>query len=71
VPVEVECYAGYRGDETPRRVHCGSSLVEVAAVLERWRTPEHRCFRVRGSDGRILVLRRSEPEGGWVLVRRG
>jgi len=46
--VTVDCYAGARGDETPRRVTRGDQRVEILAIVAQWRTPDHRYFRVRG-----------------------
>ena len=43
----VDCYAGAQGDETPRRFTRGDQLVEILAVVEQWRTPDHRYCRVR------------------------
>ena len=40
--VAVDCYAGSRGEETPRRFRLGDQLIEIEAVVERWRTPDHR-----------------------------
>ena len=45
--IAVDCYAGHRGDETPRRFTRGDQLVEIRAVVAQWRTPDHRYFRVR------------------------
>ena len=42
--VRVECYAGHRGEETPRRFFLGTRRVEVARVLDRWLAPDHRYF---------------------------
>src|SRR5436309_16132786 len=50
--VRVECHAGYRGDETPRRFHLEGKTIEVAAILDRWKEPGALFFRVRGFDGR-------------------
>jgi hypothetical protein len=65
--VRVECHAGYRGDETPRRFHLQGKTIEVAAILGRWKEPGALFFRVRGSDGRAYVLRRDEQAGGWEI----
>ncbi len=46
----VDCYAGARGDETPRRFTRGDQLVEILAVVAQWRTPDHRYFRVKTAD---------------------
>jgi hypothetical protein len=67
---EVEFYAGYRSEETPRAVVLGGVRVEVAEVLERKRrrpapgeaadqVEEYRC---RLADGREIVVER-RPDG--------
>ena len=66
--VRVECYAGYRGEETPRRFHLGERTVEVAEVLDRWLAPDHRYFKVRGDDGARYILRHDPDSGDWELT---
>jgi hypothetical protein len=66
--VEVECYAGYKAEETPRRFRLGGRLVEVAEVLDRWHGPDYRYFKVRGEDGVSYILRRHEPQDRWELT---
>ncbi len=71
--LRVDCYAGYRGEETPRRFVLGDRLVEVTAVLDRWLAPDHRYFKVRGDDGDLYILRHDTRGGEWELAvfRRG
>ncbi len=57
--VHVDCYAGHRGEETPRRFELGGRRVEVLEVLDRWYGPAHRYFKVRGDDGDRLELHHS------------
>lgn len=66
--VRVECYAGYRSDETPRRFFVGDRSIEVIDVLERWFSPEHRYFKLRGDDGGLYVLRHAVFQGHWELT---
>jgi hypothetical protein len=66
--IRVECYAGYRGDETPRRFAIGERPVQIARVIDRWMTPEYRYFRVAGDDGRIYLLRQNVARRIWELV---
>ncbi len=68
--VAVDCYAGAQGDETPRRVTRGDQLVEILAVVERWRTPDHRYFRVSTAD-ETCTLRHDVTSGGWELTEVG
>lgn len=65
--VEVECYSGYRGEETPLRFHLGARCVEVDEVLDRWLAPDHRYFKVRGDDGGTYILRHDEIDARWEL----
>jgi len=53
----VECYAGYRGEETPRAFYLGGRRIEVAEELGRRLAPDHRAFKVRGDDGILYLLR--------------
>jgi hypothetical protein len=36
MPIKVECYAGYRGAETPRVIWFKSRKIEIKQVLDRW-----------------------------------
>ncbi len=67
IAIEVDCYAGYRGEETPRRFTLGERAVEVAEVLDQWLAPDHRYFKVRGGEGAIYVLRHDVTSGQWEL----
>jgi hypothetical protein len=66
--VQVECYAGHRGEETPRRLVLGGRRVEVVEVIDRWYGPDHRYFKLRGDDGAIYLLRHDERSGRWELT---
>jgi hypothetical protein len=66
--VRVECYAGYRGEETPRRFFLNSRKIEVSEIVDRWLAPDHRYFKLRGDDGDLYILRHSFPEGQWQLT---
>ena len=66
--VVAECYAGYRGEETPRRFRLGERWIEVAEVLDRWLDPEHRYFKLRGADGDTFILRHDPESGFWEMT---
>jgi hypothetical protein len=65
--IRVECYAGHRGEETPRTLHLGERRVDVIEVLDRWLAPDHRYFKVRASDG-IYIVRHQTNAGHWELT---
>ena len=66
--VEVGCYAGYRGEETPRRIRLGKVTVAVCEVLDRWLAPDHRYFKLLGNDGARYIVRHDSRRGSWELV---
>ena len=46
----VECYAGYRGEQEPRRFNWAGLAVEVVEIVDRWQGPDHRYFKLRGVE---------------------
>jgi hypothetical protein len=66
--IRVECYAGHRGEETPRRFFLGGRRVEVVDVIDRWLAPDHRYFKVGGDDGAVYILRHDTGAACWELT---
>ena len=66
--LQVECYAGYRGEETPRRFRLKERPVEIEEILDRWIGPDHRYFKVRGDDNGIYILRQDLEAVAWELT---
>ena len=66
--IRVECYAGHRGEETPRRFFLGERLVEIVDVLDRWLDPDRRYFKVKGDDGGIYILCHDVKTGTWEMT---
>ena len=68
IVIAVECYAGHRGEQTPRAIVIGSARIEVAEVLDQWLAPDHRYFKVRGVDGHIYIVRHDVVTNAWELT---
>ena len=66
--ISVECHAGFRGEETPRRFQLGDRRIEVVTVLDQWLAPDHRYFKVRGDDGDVYILRHDSERQVWELT---
>ncbi len=66
--LRVECYAGYRGEETPRRFYLDKHLIEVAAVIDRWLAPDHRYFKLQDEEGALYILRHDTQSQRWELT---
>jgi hypothetical protein len=66
--VHVECYAGHRAEETPRRLSFDGRSVELLAVLDCWLGIDHRYFKMLGQDGATYLLRHDASSGRWELT---
>ncbi|MCP4745758.1 MAG: hypothetical protein GY874_06395 [Desulfobacteraceae bacterium] len=66
--IKVECYCGYRAEQTPRRFWMGERCVNVCKVLDAWLAPDHRYFKVLGDDGDLYLLRHDPYQMIWSLV---
>jgi hypothetical protein len=66
--LKVECYAGYRGEETPRRFIMGTNTVAVKKILDRWLAPDHRYFKILGDDNAVYILRHDIESWDWDLT---
>lgn len=66
--ITVDCYAGYRGEQTPQRLRIGECRIEVSEVLDRWLAPEHRYFKLRGDDNGIYIVCHDPVADQWELT---
>ena len=66
--IQVDCYAGHRGEQTPRVLTLGDRRITVTAVLDQWLAPDHRYFKLRGDDGDIYLVRHGVVSQGWELT---
>lgn len=66
--IRVECYAGYRADEQPRRFYIGERCYEVSEVIDQWYGPDYRYFKLRTEDDGIYILRHGETKDIWELT---
>ena len=74
VPIQVECYAGAKADETPRRFIWEARSIEVGEVLDRWyqvesqpEWPRADYFKVRGLDQTEYLLKHDLESDEWFL----
>ena len=66
LPVAVSCYAGHRGEQTPRVLRFGRRAVSVTRVLDQWLAPDHRYFKIQGDDDGIYLVRHATATDGKV-----
>jgi len=67
-PVRVECYSGYKADESPRKLILASRALDIVAIEDRWYSPGATYFRVSVTGGDRYVLRHQEAQDVWSLV---
>ncbi len=74
IPIQVECYAGAKADEAPRRFIWQERPIEVVEVLDRWyqveSTPEWPradYFKVLAADEREYLLKHDLELDEWCL----
>ena len=66
--LQVECYAGHRGEETPRRLRFEGRTQEIIEILDQWLAPDHRYFKVRVEDGSLFILRHDPHGDRWEWI---
>ena len=73
--VEVEAYAGYRGQQEPRSFTYGGCVRRVAEIVDRWyeggldpRAPKLDYFRISTEGGGTFLLRYNSLFNAWALV---
>ena len=77
IPIQVECYAGAKADETPRRFVWEEMRIEVGEVLDRWYQVESKpewpradYFKVRGIDQTEYLLKHDLESDEWFLAQQ-
>ena len=68
IPIGVECYAGHRGEQTPRSLIIAGERIDVAQVLDQWLAPDHRYFKLKGTDHHVYLIRHDTIAHTWELT---
>ena len=77
IPIQVECYAGARADESPRRFTFEGQTIDVEEILDRWHQVESKpewpradYFKVRGADQHEYLIKHDLDSDEWYLGRK-
>jgi hypothetical protein len=68
MPIRVECYSGYRGEQEPLALLFGERRVAVRAVVDRWYSPSQRWIKVETEGGDTYIVRHDEASDQWELA---
>jgi len=66
--IKVECYSGYRGEETPRYILLEGGKITVNKIIDRWLGPDHRYFKILGDDRAVYIIRHDIEASNWELT---
>ena len=66
--IQVNCHAGYRGEETPVSFSLHNRHIKITKVVDRWLDPDHRYFKVIGDDGSTYIIRHDPHNDQWELT---
>jgi len=77
IAIKVECYAGAKADEKPRRFTWQGRVIEVSEVVDRWYQVESKpewpradYFKLRGTDEHEYLLKHDLESDEWFLGRQ-
>lgn len=65
---QVECYAGYRADESPRVLIIQGQRHQVTDILQQWQEPGRRCFKLRLSSGDEYLVCYDVATASWLEI---
>ncbi len=75
--IEVECYSGYKGEESPRAFTYLGKKYQISEIVDRWyeekkdpRAPRHNYFKVKTTEGEAFLIRHTPRFQGWTLCRQ-
>ncbi len=75
--IQVECYSGYKEEETPRAFTHMGKRQEILEIIDRWyeekqdpRAPRQNYFKVKTSEGEVFLLRYTPRFQSWTLCRK-
>jgi hypothetical protein len=67
LPIRVDAYSGYKGNERPQQFMLDDEIYEIAAVLDQWYEPSAMYFKVQSTEGKTYLLRYDELADEWTL----
>ena len=61
----VECHSGHEYGERPIAVTWKGERLEISSILDRWRTPDGKYFRVETIDKQVFEITYIELYDEW------
>lgn len=67
VPIQVECYAGFKANESPRSFTYDNKTLKITDIIDRWHGLEDAYFKVKAEDEDIYLLKYDKKIDKWYL----
>jgi hypothetical protein len=76
IPIEVECYSGYKADEYPKYFYLDDKKFEIKEITDRWyqgksdpEFPVSNYFKTKTESGEIFIIKHDLEQDKWFLRR--
>ena len=73
--IQVECYAGYKANETPRAFTYQDRRYNILEIIDRWyeggmksRMPQLDYYKIKADDNREYLIRYNHLFDSWALL---
>lgn len=78
ITIRVECYSGYKADESPRYFYLNNIRFEIKKINDRWHQadpdpgfPLADYFKVSTKDNKQYILKHYHQSDSWYLCIKG
>jgi len=78
IPIKVECYSGYKADESPRYFYLNDIRFEIRDINDRWHQADPEpgflladYFKVSTRDNKQYILKHYHQSDRWYLCIKG
>jgi hypothetical protein len=76
IPINVECYSGFKADEYPKYFYWGNYKFEIFEILDRWyqgtsnpESPVSNYYKVDTSSRQQFIIKHDLESDEWYLCR--
>ena len=76
IPIEAECYSGYKADEYPKCFYLNNEKFEIQLITDRWyqgesnpEWPVSNYYKVDTTSGKQYIIKHDLKNDKWYLYR--
>ena len=75
--IQVQCYSGYKADESPKRFLLKHQWIEIEEIVDRWyegysnpRKSRADYFKVLANDHHLYLIKHNQSSDEWLLLEQ-